>query len=153
MGRTTISKTRTYRIWNTMLTRCTNPNHNTFRSYGARGIKVCDRWSKFKLFLFDMGEAPKGRQLDRIDNSKGYNPSNCRWATPKENCRNKTNNLLLTFNGVTLTSIEWAEKLGLHRSAVGRRIRKGWSLEKAVTFPKNFKKVSKRYLTKEFLSY
>ena len=68
-----------------MKQRCTNPSNKNWKHYGERGITVCERWSKFSNFLADMGEAPKGMQIDRIDNDGNYEPSNCRWVTPKEN--------------------------------------------------------------------
>ena len=78
-------RTRMYRIWTNMRSRCTNPNAKQYKDYGGRGIKVCKRWQAFENFLADMGEAPQGKQLDRTNNNGDYKPSNCRWVTPKEN--------------------------------------------------------------------
>lgn len=84
-----LSKTPTYRIWAAMVSRCHNPNHYGYAMYGGRGIAVCDRWRHdFLAFLSDMGERPQGLSIDRIDNSKGYEPGNCRWATSKEQGQN-----------------------------------------------------------------
>jgi hypothetical protein len=80
-----MSATPTYRIWTGIFTRCYNPKNNIYKYYGARGIQVCDRWKDFRNFYADMGERPKGLQLDRIDNNKHYSPDNCRWVTAKEN--------------------------------------------------------------------
>ncbi len=82
-------RTPTYRTWASMLTRCTNPNASKYQFYGARGISVCERWLTFANFLDNMGERPDGKTLDRIDNEGNYEPSNCRWATAKEQRTNQ----------------------------------------------------------------
>lgn len=93
-----LSHTRTYKSWQGMNHRCHVPSDVAWRYYGARGVKVCDRWraepyggeaGAFERFLADMGERPAGRTLDRIDSSGDYEPGNCRWATPLEQTRNR----------------------------------------------------------------
>lgn len=79
-----------YRVWHCMKNRCLNPRAHNFAYYGGRGVTVCERWLKFENFFSDMGPRPSRRHsIDRIDNSRGYEPGNCRWATMKEQCANR----------------------------------------------------------------
>lgn len=82
-------KTPTYKCWENMIQRCTNPNRDGYENYGGRGISVCERWMVFDNFLEDMGEKPEGLQIDRIDNDGNYEPDNCHWVTVSENMKNR----------------------------------------------------------------
>ena len=90
---------RTYSSWQSMLDRCCNPNSHSAHRYSKRDITVCERWKRFENFLADMGERPFGKTLDRINNLRGYEPNNCRWATPAQQTRNRRNTKL-TFETV-----------------------------------------------------
>lgn len=136
-------KSHVYRIWANMIQRCTNPNRSQYQYYGGRNIKVCKRWSKFKNFLKDMGEVPPGHQIDRINNNGNYCKSNCRWVTSKQQQRNKQNNRPITYNGRTQLLIEWAEETGIDRETIAARLKRGWSIEKALITPIQKHKVYK----------
>jgi hypothetical protein len=130
-----MSNTPTYWVWVGMRTRCLQPKHHTYPNYGGRGIKICERWTTFTNFLEDMGERPEGKSLDRINNDGDYEPSNCRWATPKEQSMNTRASFLITWNGETLCETDWNKRLGLSAYSVARRLQNGWSLERALTSP------------------
>ena len=124
-----------YNIWKGMIRRCTNQNDKSYHSYGGRGITVCKRWLKFKNFLEDMGEAPSGRQIDRINNNGNYCKSNCRWVTQKQQQRNTRRNHLITCFGKTQCAAAWAEETGISTKIILKRLKASWSPEKALTTP------------------
>lgn len=124
-----------YVAWRSMIGRCRNPKATNYRWYGGRGISVCDRWSSFDAFLEDMGTRPPGCNIERIDNSGNYEPGNCRWATRKEQGRNKRNNVVLSMNGETLCVAEWAERTGIKRHTISARLAKGWPVDRALSVP------------------
>lgn len=122
--------TRTWRIWQAMKTRCYNPKVPQYKNYGGRGISVCDEWrDDFSAFYNFFGDIPEGFSIDRIDNNGNYTPENVRLATAKEQCQNKTNNRKI--NGVCISEI--SKSLGGRNSLVAKRIKRGWSVERAVT--------------------
>lgn len=132
-----MSDCREYRIWAQMIKRCHNPNATTFSRYGKKGIYVCAHWREsFPLFIHDMGFCPSPKHtIDRIDNNSGYERTNCRWVTPREQCRNRNNNRLLTFGEKTRCIAEWSEEFHIHRDTLRDRIKRGWSVELALTKP------------------
>jgi len=116
--------------------RCESPASKDYPRYGGRGIELCREWSEdFVNFLQDMGEAPVGMQIDRIDNDKGYQKDNCRWATILEQANNKRTSRPLTFQGETKPVKEWAKQYGLEWKTLAYRLRAGWPPERALNTP------------------
>lgn len=124
-----------YTVWNLMRQRCADLD---YADYGGRGITVCARWQdSFENFFADMGPRPsRNHQIDRIDNSAGYSPGNCRWATRIENCNNRRDNVRVEWRGESLTVPEWARRTGITKTAIWQRLHVlNWSVEKALTTP------------------
>jgi len=113
--------TKEYRCWCKMKERCYNPNSARYNSYGARGIKVCQEWHSFASFLKDMGRCPPNRSIDRIDVNGDYEPSNCRWATQKEQSGNKQSSLK-TSTGECLR--QYCDRVGLIYKRVHQRMKR-----------------------------
>lgn len=130
-------KTTEYRAWASMVSRCCNPNHGSYPDYGARGITVCDRWKgSFISFLADMGRKPStDLQLERLDNNGPYAPSNCVWATRKEQARNRRNSRIYEVDGKVATIAEWSEISGLSYQVINQRLKRGWPPSDAVKAP------------------
>lgn len=124
-------RTREYQAWASAIDRCHNPRATAYPGYGARGIHVCELWRhSFDAFLADMGPAPTQRHtLDRIDNTKGYEPGNCRWATAREQANNTRANRRLTWMGITATAAQWARALGVRGQSITNRIDCGEPVE------------------------
>ncbi len=121
-----------------MLQRCLNPRSKAYSRYGGRGITVCDRWRKggFRVFIADMGPRPSLRySIDRVNNDGNYEPGNCRWATKKEQNRNRRDNRVIEFRGQRRSVAEWGEVTGLGESCVRLRLNRGWSVERSLTAP------------------
>ena len=134
-----MSRTPEYRRWKAMIARCCRPTYSDYSRYGGRGISVCDRWrSSFPNFLADMGPLPSPiHSIERRDANGNYEPTNCYWATPSEQARNKRRTLRFTYQGETLPLPVWCERLEVEYNLVYNRIRvSGWSFERAVTTPK-----------------
>lgn len=130
-------KSRLYRIWTSMKTRCYNDNNSeTYKRYGARGITVCDEWrDNFKAF-YDWAMAngyTDELTIDRIDNDGNYCPENCRWVTLQIQNRNRRTTRIITFNGKTQCMLDWANELGVKVNTMIARFHRGWSVERALT--------------------
>ncbi len=121
-----MSKTRIFKIWAGMRKRCNNPNMTSYSSYGGRGIKVCSEWDSFISFHNDMkyGYADN-LSLERINPNGNYCKENCRWATSKEQSRNKTNTRHIEFNGEIKTAAEWCEGIDIDISTFLNRVQNG----------------------------
>lgn len=128
-----MSGSRTYRIWRGILQRCKTVTSKKAHLYALKGISICPEWYSFVAFLHDMGEAPDGMSIDRIDGSLGYCKINCRWATPKQQGNNTSANKILSFDGKTMTASLWADHVGMKPNTLIYRIRRGWSTEEALT--------------------
>lgn len=115
-----------YAVWNSMIQRCTNPKSTKYKSYGAAGISVCELWAKsFKSFIEDMGSRPSsGHSIDRIDNSKGYHPGNCRWATTAQQADNRSVTLFYTYRGETMPLRRWCDRLSVSYMKMWKLLRR-----------------------------
>lgn len=127
-----------YPTWRDMIIRCNDPNSNIYKYYGGRGISICDEWydyNNFKMWCEDTKNDPN-TTLDRIDVNGNYCPENCRWATKKEQARNKRNNIVIEYFGEIHTLVEWCEIFGLPYNVIQQRItRSGWDFWKAISTP------------------
>jgi hypothetical protein len=126
-----------YKVWAGILRRCDNPNEKNWERYGGRGIKVCDRWRDYINFKADMGATyARGLSIERNDNDGHYEPGNCRWATRKEQARNRRSSFLVDFAGSRRPLIEWTEYFRLSFSTVYQRIKVlGWPVDEALFLP------------------
>lgn len=135
-GMTVGRRTPEYSSWVHMNRRCNSPSNTCYKNYGRRGITICERWQSFENFLADMGNAPSPKHtLDRINVNGNYEPSNCRWATKLEQDNNKRGNVRLTLNGRTMTIAQWNRELGMSTATVQTRLKRGWTVEEALTIP------------------
>ena len=139
--------TRLFNAWQSMRDRCSNPNNKSFGRYGGRGITVCKEWDAYVAFR-DWSLAngySDALSIDRIDNDGNYEPSNCRWATPKQQGNNRGNNRILCYMGESHTTAEWSRILGIHHSTIHGRLNNGWSVDEALsTIPKKRRKQIRR---------
>lgn len=131
--------TKSYKIWSNMKDRCFNKNNSQYKNYGDRGISVCAEWMDFKNFFADMGEKPNGMSIERLDNNAGYSKKNCKWASAKEQSRNRRANTFITYKNKTKCIAEWAEITGINCQVIRIRFLKGMSPREILT-----KKVRKK---------
>lgn len=127
------SHMRLYNTWSDMRRRCNNPNRKRAKSYYYKGIQVCDEWNNFENFYewaINNGY-DDSLTLERIDNNLNYCPENCKWIPKSEQSKNRTSNHYITYNNETKTLTDWAETLGINRTTLSSRLRRGWSIEEA----------------------
>lgn len=117
-----------YSVWKLMISRCYNEKAKDYNRYGERGIEICDQWKLnfwlFQEWCFNNGYK-KGLQIDRIDTNGNYDPDNCRFVTPQENCNNRRSSLFVTINGFTKTFSQWCRIYGISTACAYQRKRKG----------------------------
>lgn len=137
------SYTSLYRVLAAIKTRCYNEKSPPYKNYGGRGISCCKEWLYCFECFYDWSIATgykSGLEIERINNDGNYEPTNCRWATRKEQARNKRTNRILYYYGQRKTLVEWAEETGLTTRCIQSRLRKPyWSVEQAIAFPKGTK--------------
>lgn len=123
-----------FKVWDNILGRCYRPKDTAYHLYGSRGIKMCDLWRSSFCAFYDwcMGNGwAKGLEIDRFPDKNGnYEPSNCRFATPSSNCRNRRSNRLIEYNGQTKTLIEWSEETGISYHTLHGRLKSKWPSER-----------------------
>jgi len=128
-----LSHTPMWICWQAMKRRCLNTTSKSYPNYGGRGITVCERWlHDVAAFAADMGPRPYGYTIERIDNDGNYEPANCRWATRAEQLRNTRRNNYVTVNGTRMTIAEAAREVGVGRTTIEARLRKGWTEQAAL---------------------
>lgn len=135
-----LARSAEYRAWDSMIQRCENQNHPNFHRYGGRGIVVCHEWHTFEKFIADMGMRPTAKHairskysIERKDNNGSYCKENCIWGTRAEQEVNKRTNVKVTFHGKTQCLAEWSRETGIPFSTLSCRIKRGWTIESALT--------------------
>lgn len=131
------SRSRIYRIWQGIKKRTLCKTAKSYLNYGGRGIKIATEWLDFnKFYEWALSNGYKNNlTIDRINVNGDYSPENCRWSSYKEQGRNKRNNVLITFKGITKCRSEWEEELCFTKDLIRNRLRRGWSVEKALSEP------------------
>jgi len=126
-----------YIIWQDMLRRCDTPKDPSYARYGGRGIQVCPEWrGDFRVFLRDIGPRPSpSHTVDRRDNNGNYEPSNCHWATRRQQALNRSTTIQLTYDGTTRPLQEWANLTGIRPRTIQHRLQAGWPIKEAIFHP------------------
>lgn len=125
---------KVYQTWSGIRRRCTDKKSGSWKDYGGRGIKVCKRWQKFENFYADMGHPPtKKHTIERINNKGDYKPSNCKWATRKEQNQNYSRNKILKIKGQFFSVKEASKKFKIPYSRIIGRLSRGWTDKRAVS--------------------
>ncbi len=132
-----LTGTTEYIIWGGIIARCTDPTHHAFSDYGERGIGICNKWrNSFTAFLKDMGKRPsRFHTIERKNNDKGYSKSNCKWATRKEQARNRRSSRIVEIKGVKKCLEEWCDIYKIKSKSVNSRVKRGQSYKDAITTP------------------
>lgn len=130
-----MSGSKLYQAWTGMKQRCYNPNNQKYKNYGERGIRVCAEWKEdsntFIEWALNNGFS-ENLTLDRIDVNGDYEPNNCRWITNQEQCENRTTNVLVSYNGDTITLKRYAQLTGKNYGTMVSRYQRGWSIEEVM---------------------
>lgn len=136
------SKGKLYAVWVAMKKRCENANSHDYVRYGGRGICVCDEWKTYEPFYnWAMNNGYlEGLELDRVDNDGNYCPENCRWTTHREQCRNRSTNIWIEYNGKKLSPREWSKITGIPDATIRARLQCGWTSEEAILVPYKMKR-------------
>lgn len=137
-ARSNWKKDRLYDIWGGIKKRCENPNDKGYKSYGGRGIKICEEWKNNYVAFRDwalVNGYEENLSIDRIDTNKNYCPENCRWATAKQQANNRRNNIFIEYNGKRQSINEWSAETGLSYRAIHARLKAGWEVSKTLEQP------------------
>ncbi len=134
-----------YSVWRNIKNRCLNPNVPEFKHYGGRGVLMCELWiNSFEAFFESMGHPPDGMTIDRIDNSKGYEPGNCQWVSMAQQARNRRSNLNYTICCETKCLKDWCHTYGVRYQMVRKRMfERNWPLIKALTYSPRITKLNR----------
>ncbi len=127
-----LGKSRVYRIWRHMHSRCYNKKVESYKWYGAKGIRVCKRWHDFKNFLADMGTHPTATSIDRLDGTKGYFKINCKWSTHGEQAANRSDTAWHTMDGKKKALVTWSKEYGVPQGLLWWRLNSGWPIKEAL---------------------
>ena len=135
-----MSHSREYEAWANIINRCCNPKHPNFPRYGGRGISMCTEWREdFTAFIAHIGPRPSDKHsVERIDNNRGYEPGNVRWATHLEQMHNTRGNVFVEIDGIRKTLGEWAREKDIHTTTLSHRIARGMTPRDAILTPPKF---------------